>query len=271
MLVPMSPQRTMPSSAPVRVLARPPADDALFGAARTRTRRAAGAPQLDGPLTLRYQVLSGSHAYGLASVDSDEDWRGFYQLPSAVLLGLDRSPKMTIEQPPDQTYWELVHFARLCLGGNPNIVETLWVDPEFVTVTSPVAQALRQIRAQFISRTMVEAYLGWAKAERKQMAPGADPEAWNPALAGKRGSHLVRLLVGLQGALTHGVLEVTLQGATRDRLLAVKAGQCSAAEVLAQITGLEAECRQLAERRALGPADQRALEGIVLAARRGDL
>jgi predicted nucleotidyltransferase len=75
---------------------------------------------------LLYKVLSGSHATNLVTPTSDEDWRGVYQVPTRTLLGLQQPPE-TVEVPPDETYWELGHFARLCIKGNPNIMELLWI------------------------------------------------------------------------------------------------------------------------------------------------
>jgi predicted nucleotidyltransferase len=224
------------------------------------------------PGALRYQVLTGSRAYGLAGPGSDEDWRGFYQVPTAALFGLN-PPTETVTLPPDQVYWELRHFAKLCLAGNPNIMDLLWIEPEFVTLSSPLAEALRRMRTTFFSSSMVAAYLGWAKSERLTLAPGDTvPGGEKRAdLAGKRGSHLVRLLLGLRGALRDGEIRVRLTGPDLELVGAVKAGQVAAERVLAQVLSLEAECRALAENRAWGPANPALLEALLLAARRGEI
>ncbi len=261
----------MPATRPVAILARAPSDAGLFGAARTRGRTSTIAPRVrlpDG--TLRYQVLAGSSAFGLAGPDSDEDWRGVFQLPSEAFLGLGR-PEMTIELPPDQAYWELAHFARLCLAGNPNIMELLWVDPGLIAVTSPLAVALRAMRGSFVSDAMVSSYLGWARSERIRLARGPDPAAWRPEIAAKRGSHLVRLLLGLRGVLATGELVVTLRGADRDLVASIKAGLLAPTAVVERIDRLDTECRELAARRHLGPVDPRPLGALVLRARRGTL
>lgn len=234
------------------------------------------------PGVLRYQVLAGSYAYGLAGPNSDADWRGVYQLPTEKFLAL-RPPVETVELPSDQTYYELRHFFRLCLAGNPNIMELLWLDPRFVTVTSPVLERLRGLRRHFFSKSMLDAYLGWARGERLNMAPvqikegggrvrPATPYDWKTnELQGKGGSHLFRLLSGLRGALRNGELRVTLEGPERDFAMAIKAGQIPAIEVVRAIETLDAECRALGATAGWGPADPRPLEELLLAARRGEL
>lgn len=234
------------------------------------------------PGVLRYHVLAGSHAYGLAGPGSDADWRGVYQLPTEAFLSL-RQPGETVELPPDQTYYELRHFFRLCLAGNPNIMELLWLEPPFIALTSPVMERLRGMRSHFFGRQMLDAYLGWAMRERLNMAPreikvsGQGKRAGTPAdwkrdqLAGKAGSHLIRLLTGLRGALLTGELRVTMQGTERDFALAVKHGQVSPEQVMAAIEALEAECRALGERSGWGHVDPAPVEALLLAARRGEL
>lgn len=234
------------------------------------------------PGILRYQVLAGSYAYGLAGPTSDADWRGVYQLPTETFLRL-RQPDETVELPPDQTYYELRHFFRLCLAGNPNIMELLWLDPRFVVVTSPVMEHLRAMRQHFFSTSMLAAYRGWALRERLNMAPlevkGADGRM-RPAtsadwkrdkLEGKGGSHLVRLLSDLRGALRDGELRVTLEGAERDFALAIKQGRVPAEDVIAAVDALTAECNSRGAASGWPAPDPAPVEALLLAARRGEL
>lgn len=167
----------------------------------------------EAPGALRYLLIYGSHAHGTAGPTSDEDWRGVYQLPTEDWLGL-HPPRTTWERKPDTVLWELGHFARLLLGGNPNIVGMLWAPDECVIeMTGPVAE-LRAMRRQFITRRMVAAYHGWVHTELKV----------GDALTGKRASHLLRLLWELDGALTTGDVPVVLPDVRRRTVIAVKRG-----------------------------------------------
>lgn len=235
------------------------------------TAPAAPTPVLPG--ILRYQVLAGSHAYGLAGPGSDADWRGIFQLPTEAFLGVHLPGKHgapeTAELPPDQVYYELRHFAALVLGGNPNIMEMLWLPDRLVAVSSPVAERLRAVRSRYLTRKMIAAYLGWAKSERMQLAPAG--REMRPELGGKRGSHVVRLLWSLNHALDHGELVVTMEGPERELALAIKRGELRPAEALAHIERLEAKAKATAERLNWPDPDPAPLNEILLAARRGEL
>jgi uncharacterized protein len=215
-----------------------------------------------------YKVLAGSHATNLATPDSDEDWRGVYQVPTRALLGL-KPPPETIEQPPDTTYWELGHFARLCLRGNPNIMELLWVHPEHrtaplkIAIESTVMDEIIAIRKSFFTQSMIAAYLGWVTKERRILGNVEKTDK----LTGKRGSHLVRLLLGLRTALTEGYLPVWLEGPDRDTCMAIKNGEKSQTEVLFTIDILKEHCKGLVVAANWPEADPRQIEDIVVRAR----
>ena len=183
------------------------------------------APDLsEAPGEMLFVLLYGSHAHGTAGPTSDEDWRGVYQLPTEDWLGLHQ-PKTTWERKPDTVLWELGHYARLLLGGNPNIVGMLWAPDEcVVSVSGPVAR-LREMRTEFITRRMVSAYHGWVHTELKV----------GESLTGKRASHLLRLLWELDGALTTGDVPVVLPEHRRKTVVAVKRGNLDVSVALAMV------------------------------------
>lgn len=220
---------------------------------------------------LLYKVLSGSHATNLATPTSDEDWRGVYQVPTRSLLGL-RTPPDTVEAMPDSTYWELAHFARLCLKGNPNIMELLWIEPHlpgvetwFVTASSEVIQEIRSIRSSFFTTAMLNSYMGWVTKERRILA-GPHYATMDPPPA-KRASHLVRLMLGLKGALTDGTLTVHLEGEQRDLIMAIKRNEITVNEALFTLDLLKEQCVSLADKAKWPEPDPRQIEDIVIRAR----
>ena len=175
----------------------------------------------------------------------------------------------TAERPPDQVYYELRHFAALILGGNPNIMEMLWLEPRLVAVTSPLAEQLRAVRSQYLTTKMIAAYLGWARSERMQLAPPGGQ--MRPELGGKRGSHVVRLLWSLNQALATRELIVTMTGPERELALSIKRGELPPAEALNHIDRLDAAARAAAEKVNWPAPDAGPLNEILLAARRGEL
>ena len=209
---------------------------------------------------LLYKVLSGSHATNLVTPDSDEDWRGVYQVPTRSLLGLQQ-PSETIEVPPDTTYWELGHFARLCLKGNPNIMELLWIP--VIYDDSPTMAEIRSIKRSFFTQFMIASYLGWVTKERRILGNVEKADI----LTGKRGSHLVRLLLGLQTALAEDRLPVRLEGSDREKVMAIEMGEWNQLQVLFEIDMMVERCKALALKANWPEPDPRPIEDIVVRAR----
>ena len=219
---------------------------------------------------LLYKVLSGSHATNLVTPTSDEDWRGVYQVPTRTLLGLQQPPE-TVEVPPDETYWELGHFARLCLKGNPNIMELLWISYGRSTelrrmfVTSPVLDSIRAMRTSFFTTAMSRSYLGWVTKERRIL--GGYENVIDPQPATKRASHLVRLLLGLRDAFTTGQLPVFLEGPDRDLVMAFKMGEKTLTQALFTVDMLTEQCKTLESKANWPEPDPKPIEDIVIRAR----
>lgn len=72
------------------------------------------------------KVLVGSQAHGLATENSDFDYRGVFLVPTEDLLKLGGVKDQTswIEGKDDDTSWELHKFLFLATKSNPTILET---------------------------------------------------------------------------------------------------------------------------------------------------
>ncbi len=138
----------------------------------------------------------GSTAYGLARPDSDVDRLGVYVAPSETLLGLHRPTEKAmsdVAHEPDVTVHELGKFLRLCLKGNPSVLELLWL-PEY-EIDSQYGRELRQLRRSVLSRDAIRnAYFGFAVAQLRQLQRNQVPEHRRA----KHARHLVRLLDQLE-------------------------------------------------------------------------
>ena len=98
------------------------------------------------------EVLVGSQAHGLATPDSDYDYRGVFLQPTSALLTLGSKPTQTnwIENDrdpagakQDNTSWELGHFLFLATKCNPTILEV------FKAPIVQVSKAGHDLRALF--------------------------------------------------------------------------------------------------------------------------
>lgn len=102
----------------------------------------------------------GSRAYGLAGPSSDIDRMGLYSWRTERLFEL-RQPAAYYQADADTKWFEVRKYAELALGGNPTVMELMWL-PEY-EVASALGRELIGIRSAFLSAHRVRsAYLGYA-------------------------------------------------------------------------------------------------------------
>jgi predicted nucleotidyltransferase len=80
------------------------------------------------------QAITGSHAYGLNTPDSDIDRNGVFVLPTAGLLQITPPTETIVTAKPDSTLHEVGKFIRLALKCNPSIIELLYME-QYETLT----------------------------------------------------------------------------------------------------------------------------------------
>lgn len=116
-----------------------------------------------------YEVVSGSHAYGLATSESDIDYRGIMIPPVEFYL----SPFKHIEQyeskNPDRTIFEIQKFIKLASDANPNVLELLYIDEKFIKTMTKEAKLIRDNRSLFLSAKCKFTYSGYAIAQLKRI------------------------------------------------------------------------------------------------------
>lgn len=177
-------------------------------------------PEPPGPLV--YHVLQGSHAYGTANEDSDHDWRGVYLLPNSVFLGLHPAKTTWEDKPKEIVTWELGHFCRLLLKGNPNIVAMLSVPDDCLVLEGPEVAGLRDMRPRLVTQALRSAYVGWVHDEMRRIDRDAHGPEGRRRGSFKRLSHVPRLIMELETALTEGVLPTRLRPDQVDLVRRVK-------------------------------------------------
>ncbi|MEV6713146.1 nucleotidyltransferase domain-containing protein [Lentzea sp. NPDC051208] len=133
------------------------------------------------------EAVIGSHAYGLASAESDVDRRGVFVAPTEAFWRLEK-PSTSVEGPdPEQLSWEVEHFCKLGLKSNPTVLETL-VSP-LVEISTPMGEELRDLLPAFLSRYAVRAFTRATEMQLSRAGRNLKP---------KQLMHVVRLrLVGL--------------------------------------------------------------------------
>ncbi|MFD5825542.1 DNA polymerase beta superfamily protein [Lentzea sp. NPDC060358] len=133
------------------------------------------------------ETIVGSHAYGLATDESDVDRRGVFVAPAEAFWRFDK-PATSVEGPdPEQLSWEAEHFCKLGLKSNPTVLETL-VSP-LVEISTPLGEELRDLLPAFLSRHAVRSFTRATEMQLSRAGRNLKP---------KQLMHVVRLrLVGL--------------------------------------------------------------------------
>jgi predicted nucleotidyltransferase len=150
-------------------------------------------------VTVQNILLSGvvgSTAYGLAHQGSDIDRLGLFAAPTEELHGL-RGPKEShVTTAPDRTLHEAAKWCRLALGGNPTVMELVWLPEELYEVRTGLGEELIDIRTTFLSaRRVRDAYLGYATQQFRKLHSRGDGSfsADTRKRTAKHARHLKRL------------------------------------------------------------------------------
>ncbi|MFD4670954.1 DNA polymerase beta superfamily protein [Lentzea sp. NPDC058450] len=133
------------------------------------------------------QVVIGSHAYGLASEQSDVDRRGVFVAPTEAFWRFEKPPTSVEGPEPELLSWEVEHFCKLGLKSNPTVLETL-VSP-LTEISTPMGEELRELLPAFLSQYAVRAFTRATEMQLSRAGRNLKP---------KQLMHVVRLrLVGL--------------------------------------------------------------------------
>lgn len=119
-------------------------------------------------------ALSGAHAYGFPSPDSDVDLKGIHVLPTSALVGL-RTPALHVERMEviegveiDYSSNELGAALASILKGNGNYIER--VLGSSAMVVGPELSALAPLVRASLSKRVFEHYRGFAASQRRELA-----------------------------------------------------------------------------------------------------
>jgi hypothetical protein len=123
------------------------------------------------PHRLLFVTISGAHAYGFPSPDSDFDLRGAHVLPLPQIVGL-HSPRETIEisRERDGEHMDLVthdvhKYFRLLLKHSGYVLEQI-VSPLEI-VTTPEHEELKHIARKSVAKMHAKHYFGFAENQWK--------------------------------------------------------------------------------------------------------
>lgn len=218
------------------------------------------------------RVLCGSRAYGLATSDSDFDYHGVFVAPTHQFAWMGNPPPETsfiLGKDVDNVSYEIRHFLRMAVNGNPTVLET-FVAP--VEESNSDGDNLRQLLPHVLARKLVyEGFKGYASNQRKKMFdPGGNTHGVDRET--KFAIAWIRSLYHGRQLLLHGTYETYIDDAAlRSFLMEIRKTPFNPT-VVATITQMAMEMEeQLKLAFALSTlpmeADMEAVEDFVLAIR----
>ncbi|WP_179377838.1 DNA polymerase beta superfamily protein [Rhodococcus sp. ACS1] len=138
--------------------------------------------------------IVGSTAYGLATPESDIDRLAIHATETNRLFTIQSTPPETLTgHDPDWASHDLRKACSLMFGGNPTVLEILWLDA--YEVKNHFGEELIGIRDTFLSRSRVrDAYLGYATQQLKRLEERGRFQGSLDTRRPKHARHLLRLL-----------------------------------------------------------------------------
>jgi predicted nucleotidyltransferase len=117
---------------------------------------------------LSYVTVHGSVAYGTNTPESDIDIKGwFIPTPKYYLGFLNKIEQVQLNE-PDLSFFEIKKFLKLAIEANPNVLETIFTEPEDHIFVSPIGQKLLDIKESFLSKKAFHTMQGylWSQCHR---------------------------------------------------------------------------------------------------------
>lgn len=117
-----------------------------------------------------FLTKAGSHAYGMATPESDLDVRGVAIAPKRYYLGFtNRFDQAESKGDPDVVIYDFKKFCGLAAQCNPNIIELLWTDESDWLRSSELWVLLQNHRKDFLSRRAKHTFSGYAASQLKRI------------------------------------------------------------------------------------------------------
>ncbi|MGB0885982.1 MAG: DNA polymerase beta superfamily protein [Chitinophagales bacterium] len=123
-----------------------------------------------------FECISGSTAYGLNTASSDIDIKGVFYLPKEQFFGLNYIPQVSDEK-NDVVYYEIGRFIELLSVSNPNILEMMFTDEQFIKINCPLFQKIK--KDFLLSIACKNTFAGYAFSQIKK-AKGLNKKIVNP-------------------------------------------------------------------------------------------
>jgi predicted nucleotidyltransferase len=205
------------------------------------------------PQNTMFLATMGSVAYGVAEDTSDFDVYGFCIPPkkdifpyAEKLYGFDTASVFEQYQQHhifdqdalggkgreyDFTIFSIIKYFKLCMEGNPNLLDSLFVPQSCILHSTRVSELIRDNRKLFLTKLIWPRFKGYAYGQLHK-ASGKNPEEGSKRhkLREQHGYdskylyHVIRLLSECEQILTTGDLDLQEKG-RREHMKAIRRGE----------------------------------------------
>ncbi len=201
-----------------------------------------------------FEGITGSISYGTASDISDMDIVGWC-IPQKEMIfphlagyieGFGRQAQRfnvyqqhhVFDKDPVRTYdisiYNIVSYFNLCMGNNPNMIDTLFLPQECVLYSNKIGNMVQEKRHIFLHKKCYQKFFGYARSQLAKLETKNSTSEARKALVEKYGydtksaGHLVRLVREVEQILTTGDLDLRKHS---DELKCVRNGGWAIEEV----------------------------------------
>lgn len=200
----------------------------------------------------------GSRLHGIHTEASDYDYMSIVAAPLTTTLGIGPEVRTRTERSApkgvrasagdvEHVTYELRHWMRLAVAGNPNMLLPFYAPDSAFTFCSAQGQSLRELAPHVVSQTALYKHYGYLRSQFERMkgnGPHQSRKPNRPELTEAHGydtkyaAHALRL--GWQGCdlAALGIIQLPMCHSDRKYLRSVRAGEVSEAEVTEKIKGV---------------------------------
>lgn len=119
-------------------------------------------------VTVIFETVYGSRAYGLATESSDTDLRGVF-VPAPLAFHGYLEPPDQLEPSAERVLYEIRKLFRLAAVCNPTVIEVLFTDPEDHVTVTPEGRRLLEHRREFLSRLAGDSFGKYGLAQLRRI------------------------------------------------------------------------------------------------------
>lgn len=219
--------------------------------------------------SVQYETIMGSMAYGVSSDASDMDIYGFCIPPKEIVFphtagyipnfssqvpNFDQFTQHHIQEKDhgkeyDISIYSIVKYFKLCMGNNPNMIDSLFTPANCVLSCTKIGEMARMNRKKFLHKGAWHTFKGYAYSQMHKMKiKEPDPTSKRYESIMKHGYdvkfayHVVRLMDEAEQIMVEGDIDLMRN---REQLKSIRRGEWKMSEIEDFFTRRERELQKV--------------------------